>query len=303
MIDFVPATTAHKDLYKSFFTDNRERGCEYSFSNLIMWGQQNIAQVAGCLVRLSYYGGHIAYAFPVGEGDKEKALRAVFDDANERGIPCVFMGVYEEDKLLLESLFEGKVRFVLSRDSFDYVYDINDLCDLSGRKYHSKRNHLHRFKDSCPEYYVQEITEENKSLILDFASKWYKEKLSANPVSDFDMEQVALGRALKNYEALDMEGILLMCGDKVLGFTMGSRLDDITFDIHFEKAIDNLQGAYAAINNSFAKYLRDKYPTLLFLNREEDMGIEGLRRAKESYRPHHLTEKYMAFPMEASDDY
>lgn len=303
MIDFLPANISHKELYESFFKDNRERGCEYGFSNLILWGQQNIAEVEGCLVRLSYYGGHIAYAFPVGDGDKAKAIDAIIADSVARGIPCVFMGVYEEDKALLESLFEGKFRFAEARDSFDYVYDINDLCDLGGRKFHSKRNHLHRFKEACPDFYIAEITKENRPLLLDFASNWYKEKLSANPVSDFDMEQIALSRALKNYEALAMEGILLKCGEEILGFTMGSRLNNNTFDIHFEKASDKIQGVYAAVNTLFANHLRDKYPSLLFLNREEDMGIEGLRRAKESYRPHHLVKKYMAFPMEASDEY
>ena len=302
MIDFIPANTSHKELYESFFSDSRERGCEYSFSNLVLWGQQNIAVIEDCLVRLSYYGGHIAYAFPVG-GNKEGAIKACIDDAQKREIPCVFMGVYEEDKNLLESHFPGKFRFVSARDSFDYIYDINDLCDLPGRKFHAKRNHIHRFKEACPDYRVVEITKENKSLVLEFAEKWYKEKLSTNPVSDFDMEQIALDRALKNYEALGMEGILLMDKDKVLGFTMGSRLSTDTFDIHFEKASDDIQGVYAAVNNLFANFLRDKCPTLLFLNREEDMGIEGLRRAKESYRPHHLIEKYMAFPMEATDEY
>ncbi len=303
MIDFIPANTTHKELYESYFTDNRERGCEYSFANLVMWGQQNIAEVHSTLVRLSYYGGHIAYAFPVGSGNKQKALREIIADAEERKIPCVFMGVYEEDKNLLETMFEGKFRFVEARDSFDYVYDINDLCDLSGRKFHSKRNHLHRFKDSCPDYTFEKITKDNINIVKDFASSWYKEKLAANPVSDFDMEQIALGRAMQNFEALGMEGLLLKCKDEILGFTMGSRLSSTTFDIHFEKATDNIQGTYAAINNGFALYLRDKYPALLFLNREEDMGIEGLRRAKESYRPHHLVEKYMAFPMEAEDEY
>ena len=303
MIDFIPANKNHKKIYESYFTDGRERGCEYSFANLVMWGQQNIAEIHSTLVRLSYYGGHIAYAFPVGSKNKEKAVKEIIADAQERGIPCVFMGVYEEDKKLLESSFEGHFRFEKARDSFDYIYDINDLCELSGRKFHSKRNHLHRFTDACPHHIFEEITKDNIHEVRDFASCWYKEKLSANPVSDFDMEQIALSRVFKDFDALEMEGLMLKNDNQVLGFTMGSRLSNTTFDIHFEKATDNIQGAYAAINNGFALYLRDKYPSVLFLNREEDMGIEGLRRAKESYRPHHLVEKYMAFPMEAGDEY
>lgn len=303
MIDFRPSDVNQKEFYASFFADKKERGCEYGFSNLVLWGQQNIAEVRGCLVRLSYYGGHIAYAFPVGSGDKEKALEELMNDASERRIPCVFMGVYEEDKMLLESLYPDRFRFEPARDSFDYIYDINNLCDLAGRKYHQKRNHLHRFKDAYPNHSTLLLTKDNLHLARDFAAAWYKEKLSANPVSDFDIEQIALDRAFRYFEQLEFEGMLLMDGDDVLAFTMASRISVDTFDVHFEKAKESAQGAYTAINNEFAKHLREKFPEILFLNREEDMGIEGLRKAKESYRPHHLIEKYMAFPMEADYEY
>ncbi len=303
MIDFKPSDVNQREFYDSFFTDKKERGCEYSFANLVLWGQQNIAQVHGCLVRLSYYGGHIAYAFPIGDGNKEKAIEELLKDAEERNIPCAFMGVYEEDKSLLEALHPNKFRFVFARDSFDYIYDINNLCDLAGRKYHQKRNHLHRFKDAYPRYKTQLLTKENIHLARDFAANWYKEKLCANPVSDFDMEQIALDRAFRYFDELELEGILLLNEDEVLAFTIGSRISEDTFDVHFEKAKESVQGAYTAINNEFAKHLRERYPKLLYLNREEDMGIEGLRKAKESYRPHHLIEKYMAFPMEDDNEY
>ncbi|MBQ4569645.1 MAG: DUF2156 domain-containing protein [Ruminococcus sp.] len=302
MIDFKPANVEQRKFYSSFFTDKRERGCEYGFSNLVLWGQQNIAEAEGCLVRLSYYSGHISYAFPIGSGDKSEALKALQKDAQQRGIPCAFMGVYEEDKKLLEALYPNQYRFVSARDSFDYIYSINDLCDLAGRKYHQKRNHLHRFKDAYPEYKTELLTKENLHLARDFAAAWYKEKLAGNPVSDFDMEQIALDRAFRYFDQLGLEGMLLKNADEVLAITIASRISEDTFDVHFEKAKESVQGAYTAINNEFAKHLREKHPELLYLNREEDMGIEGLRRAKESYRPHHLIEKYMAFPVEAEYD-
>lgn len=302
MIDFTPANAHDKEFCLSFFSDKRERGCEYSFANLVMWGQQNIARVCGCLVRLSYYGGHISYAFPIGDGNKEEALKEIFLDAKERNIPCVFMGVYEQDKELLQKLCPDKFVFEAARDSFDYVYDINDLCDLAGRKFHQKRNHLHRFRDAFPEYRVEILTKSNLHLVKDFAASWYKEKLEANPVSDYDMEQIALDRAFRYFEELDLCGMILKNGSEVLAFTMGSRISQNTFDVHFEKARDNVQGAYTAINNEFSKYIRETFPDILYLNREEDMGLEGLRKAKESYRPHHLIEKYMAYPKEAENE-
>lgn len=302
MIDFKPADTNDKEFFLDFFTDKRERGCEYGFANIVMWGQQNIAEVCGCLVRLSYYGGHIAYAFPVGNGNTEAALNEIFLDAEKRSIPCVFMGVYEQDKEFLQNLYPDKFIFESARDSFDYIYDINSLCDLSGRKLHQKRNHLHRFRDAFPEYKSEILTKDNLHLAKNFAAAWYKEKLEANPVSDFDMEQIALDKAFRYFEELELQGMLLKNGEEILAFTMGSQLSDNTFDVHFEKAKDNVQGVYAAINNEFSKYIRETFPHILYLNREEDMGIEGLRKAKESYRPHHLIEKYMAYPAEAKDE-
>ena len=108
-------------------------------------------------------------------------------------------------------------------------------------------------------------------------------------------EQRCLARAFQNYEALGMEGIMLLDGGRVLAVTMGSRLAGDTFDIHFEKAREDVDGAYNAVNCEFARFLRMKHPEVKFLNREDDMGLEGLRKAKLSYNPHHLIEKYWAF--------
>ena len=116
------------------------------------------------------------------------------------------------------------------------------------------------------------------------------------------MENIALARACQNYNALKMDGILLMDGGKVLAVTMGSRMSPDTFDIHFEKAREDVDGAYTAVNCEFARYLRLKYPAARFLDREDDMGLEGLRKAKLSYNPHHMVEKYTATCLEDLHD-
>ena len=117
------------------------------------------------------------------------------------------------------------------------------------------------------------------------------------------MEQTALRKALRSYSELDMEGLVLFSGTDVLGITLGSPLSPDTYDIHFEKAIGDVNGAYAVINQEFARYLREKHPHIRYLNREEDMGIEGLRIAKERYFPHHMVEKCWAHLMEAEYEY
>lgn len=302
MINFKAVSAEDKELYNSFASHIAHRGCEYNFANLVLWGQQNIAVIHNNLVRLSYYGGHISYAFPIGDGDKKRTLNEIMLDAKERGIPCVFMGVYEEDKLILEKLYPQKFHFEKSRDSFDYIYNINDLCDLAGRKYHSKRNHISRFKEAYPDFSTEVITGDNLHIVKELAEEWYKTKLCINPTSDFDMEQIALHRAMDNYDALELEGIFLKVSGKYVAFTIASRMTADTFDINFEKAKTGFEGAYPVINNEFAKYLRDKFPEVKFLDREEDMGIEGLRKAKESYKPLYLTEKHLAVPMEVYNE-
>ncbi len=292
MIDFRPVNITDKELYNKYLPFTVQRGCEYTFANLIMWGEQSIAELDNVLVRLSFYEGHYSYAFPIGKGNKEKALAEIMQDAKERGIPLSFFGVYKQDAELLERLYPESFAFQKARDGFDYVYDINALSDLNGRKYHSKRNHLHRFKESFPDYTCIPLSKDNLHLAKELADKWYKEKLDENPDNDYSLEQTALERAFENYNELSMEGLLLEHKGEILAFTMGSKMNESTFDVHFEKAIT--PNAYVAINKEFASYLRDKFPEATYLDREEDMGLSGLRKAKESYRPAFLTEKYRA---------
>ena len=132
---------------------------------------------------------------------------------------------------------------------------------------------------------------------------WYRARLEADPNSDYYMEQAAIEKAFRDYDALGLCGLILSDGDDVLAFTMGSKLSANTIDVHFEKARPDVQGAYAAINNEFAKYIRSTMPEIKFLDREEDMGLEGLRKAKRSYYPHHMVEKCWACLLEDGYDY
>ena len=109
---------------------------------------------------------------------------------------------------------------------------------------------------------------------------------------------MALFKALRHREELDMEGLVLMDGDEILAMTLGSFLSSNTFDVHFEKAREEVDGAYTVVNQEFARYLRLKYPEIAYLDREDDMGLEGLRKAKLSYHPHHMIDKHRAYVAE-----
>lgn len=294
MIDFQRMTPALKEQYETILFSCGERGCEYSAANLCLWGRQNVAFLQGCAALFSHFHGKSVYPYPIGSGDKKAVIQAILQDAKERGIPCRISGVTEMDKQELEALFHGKFHFHINRDTFDYVYDIHALADLRGRKNQSKRNHFNRFCAEHPDHQVVPIRTENLPLVKVFVEEWYVRRRETDPHGDYLLENIALARTFNHWEELGMEGILLKDGEEILAVTMCSRLSQDTFDIHFEKALDSVPGAYAAVNCQFARHLRLKYPDAAFLNREDDMGLEGLRAAKLSYHPHHMVEKYWA---------
>ena len=303
MLHFTRITPEDREIYNKYLCCGDPRGCEYSFVNMSIWGRQYLAEAHGCMVVFSQFNRRTVYPFPVGSGDVKAALEAVMADARERGIPCRITGMLEEDCRMLETLFPGKFRFHSDRDSFDYVYDIHDLADLKGRKYQRKRNHCNRFRQEFPNYEVQPITEALIPQVRELSQLWYRQKLEENPQGDYHMEKAALTRALDHYTALGLEGLVLRIGEEIVAFTMGSFQCCNIIDVHFEKALSQAEGAYPVINFEFARYLREKYPQVQYLNREDDMGLEGLRKAKLSYCPHHLVEKSWACLLEDGYDY
>lgn len=303
MIDFQPLTLEDRARCEKYLLDGTERGCEFSFANLYLWGRQRAAEVEGHLVLFSQFSRRSVYPYPVGTGDKTAVLEALILDAQQRGIPCRITGLNQENMALIEEKFPGRFRFHCDRDSYDYVYDIHDLADLKGRKYQKKRNHFNRFRDAFPHYTTEPLSQANVEQVRSLTDRWYAKKLQEDPQGDYHMERAALTKALKNFAALGMEGLVLRDGADVLAFTLGSPLTPDTFDVHFEKALPDAEGAYPVINCEFARYLREKHPHIRFLNREDDLGIEGLRKAKLSYYPHHLVEKCWACLLEDGYDY
>jgi hypothetical protein len=208
----------------------------------------------------------------------------------------------QADREELESWFPEMFYVRTARDSFDYVYSIHDLADLKGRKFQKKRNHFNRFRAEDPDYQVLAINSCNMPRIQRMVDEWYRTRMKEDPEGDYLLENIAMARAFQNYRGLGLEGIMLMDQGAVLAVTLGTRLSGDTFDIHFEKAREDIDGAYGAINAGFAGYLREKYPEVRFLDREDDLGLPGLRKAKLSYYPHHMAEKCWAYRKEELDE-
>lgn len=301
MIPFEKITSALRPGMQQALLENR-KGCEYSFTNMRIWGRQQAAYFDGYWVIFAQFDRKAVYPYPVGKGDIRPVLEAIIQDAQMRGIPCCITGLNRENVQTLELLYPGKFRFQCDRDSFDYVYNIDDLADLKGRKFQKKRNHLHRFHAQHPNCRVETLTPANMEAVQDMADGWYRHRQETDPQGNYVLEKAALARMFAHYDTLKPEGLVLMEDDRVLAFTIASFLSADTMDVHFEKALEDVDGAYPAINQAMAQYLREKYPQVRYLDREEDMGLEGLRQAKLSYHPDHMVEKYWARFWEASDE-
>ena len=293
MLEFAALKPEDKPRYDKFLLNCGERGCEYNFANLFLWGRQKATIHEGNLAFVCQFNRKSVYLYPLGE-DVKPTVDAIIHDACTRGIPCRLTSLTQEDVQNLEQWYPGQFYFQPDRDSFDYIYSVDALADLAGKKLQKKRNHSNRFRLLHPHCTAEVITDENTQQVLAMLDTWYAQKEAADPTASFRLEQTAITKALRNRSALEMEGMVLINKGQIVAMTLGSFLSEDTFDVQFEKALEGYDGAYAAINREFARYLREKYPNLKWLNREDDLGLEGLRKAKLSYYPDRLVEKYWA---------
>ena len=301
MIQFHRLSLERKAEYDALLRHASHRGCAFSFANLYLWGRQSAALVGEDLLLFSHFGGRTMYPYPVCPGDPRPAIEALMADARERGIPLRLTGLNDHDMEDLQRWYPDRFYFHCGRDGHEYVYAIDDLADLKGKKYQPKRNHINRFLAEHPDVRILPLSDETLADARALADRWYQRR---SPEEDAGMELVALNRAFAHWKELELEGLVMYVGEQVVAMTMGSRLDEETVDVHFEKADVDYPGAYAVINRAFARHIREKYPEVKFLNREDDMGIEGLRKAKLSYYPHHMVEKCWAhLTTEEFDDY
>ena len=303
MIAFRDPEIGDRQWVEERFRASGNQGCEYSFSTLFLWSgayQQQVAPMDGFVLERLRGKLGAGYLFPAGSGPLEPVLSALEKDAAERGEPCRFFCVTPEQAERLEQLRPGQYAFQSDLDGWDYLYALDRLAGLGGKKLHGKRNHIRRFEESHPDWQVEQITMDNLAECAEMDLEWNRRYRSLDAAGEeaeartrLD-ERHAMSRAFAHYEALGMDGLLLRTGGKVVAFTMGSPISADTFDVHFEKAYGEIQGAYPMINREFARWLQANRPGVRWLNREDDMGLEGLRKSKESYYPDRMVEKSAA---------
>lgn len=291
MLDLRHLRLEDKAIIEKYIPTCCRQMCDFTFGNLYSWStaeHTEIAEKNGFLFLRSTFNGVTSYTFPWGEGDINSALAEIVADAEERSADLSFFCIAEEQIPYLKAFFGERLVYREQRDYFDYIYQAEKLATLSGRKLHSKKNHVNSFVKRN-NYTFEVINEANLKDCLAFTHKWFSE---AQGTQRLEAERQVIACAFKNYSALGFFGGVLKVEGKVVAYCLGEPMrHSETFCVHFEKADNAIPTAYAAVNKLFAEILAKKYR---YINREDDAGVEGLRKAKTSYQPETLIKKYYA---------
>lgn len=292
MIDFKAIQLNDKAWIDPLLAQSNYRGSEYAFSNNYDWKDIfhiQVAQIDGYYVVKSGID-YESYLYPAGAGDIKPVIEQLMADAKERGIPFNIHGITDETKAELELLFPDAFTITEHRNAADYIYAVEKMTTLSGKKLHSKRNHIARFKENNSDWTYESITEKNIDECIQMNSLWCKQ-MDCNLNKSLRDEACAVRNAFSNFKALGLRGGLLRVDGNVIAYTMGARLNADTLVVHVEKAFAEIQGAYPMINQQF---VTNECQDFTYVNREDDLGEEGLRKAKLSYYPEILLNKYEA---------
>lgn len=272
--------------------------CEHCFTDLYIWskhyGTEICFQAGFMVLRMKCLDtGEICYLAPVGEGDLRAILLQMEADAKSQNIPFRMVSIAEEMISRIEAVLPERYTYSCSEDAMDYLYLSEQLCTLSGKKLQSKRNLVNRFQHTyAGRWSYEDISEKNFHDALEFHHKWCDLNSCALERA-FLGETCAVVRGLSNFHALDLRGGILRLDGEVIAFTMGCRSTEEVFVVQIEKANHTIPGAYQMVNQQF---VQRNCADILYVNREEDLGIEGLRKAKRSYAPLMLVKKYVAVP-------
>lgn len=272
------------------------RGCEYTFANNLAWRRLNntlICDHNGFYISCSFDDGKPYFTFPAGKKcDKEsieqyvtlfKELRAY---ANAQVCPLALSSVNSEHLKWMQEYYKDSIEVFANRDSFDYIYETQELIELKGKRFHGKRNHIKRFKEN--NWSFEKLTPKDHDECIAFATEFYNNNKGYDDYSAV-VEQYAINTFFNNFDELGLKGGVLRVDGEIAGFSIGEKLNSDTFVVHIEKAKSDINGAYPTICNEFLKAYAKNFE---YVNREEDLGIEGLRRSKQSYHPEFLLEKY-----------
>ena len=288
-IEFRKPVIEDKALITGYIKQKKTRSCEDTFGNLLLWARfynVQIAEVEGMLVSASMRE-KISFHYPYGAGNAKKCIERLMEYAKEQGQEFRMHGVTPEAFAELETMFPGEFEIAYDRDAADYVYEAEKLRTLSGKKYHGKKNHINKFKKTYENWEYVPMTSEHTEEAFQLLLKWKNLNLCMEDHNK-NAESCVACNYLRLFDELEVCGGLLRVDGQAVAFCIGKQVCDDTMVVHIEKALTEYEGAYTMINQQFVEH---ECQNVIYVNREDDAGDEGLRRAKLSYRPVFMVEK------------
>ncbi len=295
MLTFRSIELEDKDTIDSYLEYQNYRASDLCFTNLYSWGKKFNTQFAvanGWLfIRFKDNYGRNSYLKPIGTGDIRVGIDMIVEDHKQFESVFQIRGLTNEMIHKIDKVLPGQFDYQLNRSVSDYIYTSEKLIHLRGKKLQSKRNHINRFKrENEWEYQSLSRNPEMVSASKEALERWMElNRQDRDPTLVYD--DFATTLMLEHFDHLGLKGGAIVVNNEVIAFTIGEPLTEDTFIVHVEKAFNTIHGAYTIINQQFVE---NEAADFMYINREEDMGMENLRKAKLSYQPDILLEKYNA---------
>jgi uncharacterized protein len=290
MADFDPINLEHKKVFDRVFAQDPPQTSELTFTNLYMWRLRYRPVWTtwhDCLLIIMQPEGEQPFGLPpAGSGDKRQAADTLCRELEKISSEPRLARIPED--FVRRHVDTARYTAREDPDNDDYVYLARELIHLPGRKFHTKKNHLNRFLKNCPFEY-RKLDAELVECFLRMQEDWCELKDCVDNTELYE-EDRAVYEALTSVDELGFTGGAIVIDSQVEAFSLGELLNPDTAVIHIEKANPRISGLYAAINQRFCE---DAWQNVTYVNREQDLGLEGLRKAKQSYQPHHMVKKFV----------
>ena len=287
---FREVSLSDQEVMLSYYKKLNSRSCDDCFSNLYLWKHLEPMeyQIEDGVLILKSKTPKAYFRYPMGDEEKlPEALDAMAAYAESEGFLFRLRYVTKEQFGVIDRLCPGKYHFEPTRNYWDYIYETDKLANLSGRKYHGKKNHINKFLRDYPDWSFEPITDENVEECFQMGLKW-RTLNDCDELYEKRIEMCVALNSLRLLKELHLTGGLLRVDGQVVAYTIGEKVNEDTFVVHIEKALTEIEGAYTVINQQFVEHSMTGIP---YVNREDDTGDEGLREAKESYHPVMMVEK------------
>lgn len=291
-MNFRPVTLQDKSDIERCLINNTYQSCDFCFVNIFAWANRFLTefdiQNNTLFLRCKEHDGKTYYMMPIGKMEIKKAFDLIISNSLDYEVPFRMKGISYVMWREIEQAMPGKFKFTHTRENDEYIYLTQTLISLQGKKLQSKRNHINRFNKENPNWEYLPITHPQEvNACIEMLQQWKEQpNIEKNKTLEYDYQ--ATRTMLQHFFELNLVGGMIVLRGKIIAFSLGEGINQDTFVVHVEKAFNHLNGAYTIINQQFAEHAAKSYK---YINREEDMGLDNLRKAKLSYQPIYLLQE------------